>query len=119
MGKVFFRKNKINETSYASPPQRYTSNGKYAFYKDSDKRDIIEMSEFAFAIARTIIKNSNIKSYKHEVYTELLEDILHDETFAIAMHGAKLPDISDTKKLELDMGMYQGIIAQTIHDYKK
>lgn len=114
MGKVFFKKNKLNETSYASPLRRYTSDGEYAFYKDSDKRDIIEMSEFAFAIARTIIKNS-----KHELYAELLEYILHDYTFNIAMHGAKLPDLSDTKKLELDMGMCQGIIAQAVHEYKK
>lgn len=114
MGKVFFKKNKLNETSYGAPPQKYTSNGNYAFYKDSDKRDIIEMSEFAFAIARTIIKNS-----KYTKYSEIIEDILYDDTFAIAMHGAKLPDLSDTKKLELDMGMCQGIIAQAVHEYKK
>lgn len=118
MGKVFFRKNKINETSYASPPQRYTSNGKYAFYKDSDKRDIIEMSEFAFAIARSIIKNSNIKSYKHALYSEILEDILHDETFAIAMHGAKLPDLSDTEKLEREMGLTQSLVSHIIDNHK-
>lgn len=118
MGKVFFRKNKLNETSYASQPQRYTSNGNYAFYKDSDKRDIIEMSEFAFAIARTIIKNSNIKSYKHALYSEILEDILHDETFAIAMHGAILPDLSDTDKLEKDMGDTQSLVSYIIDKYK-
>ena len=111
-------KHTLNETSYGAPPQKYTSNGSLAFYKDSDKRDIIEMSEFAFAIARSIIKNSNIKSYKHELYSEILEDILYDDIFAIAMHGAKLPDLSDTDKLEKDMGQTQYLVGHIIDNYK-
>ena len=116
--KRIFYKNILNETSISAPRARYRSNGSLAFYKDSDKRDIIEMSEFAFAIARTIIKNSNIKSYKHALYSEILEDILHDETFAIAMHGAVLPDLSDTDKLEKDMGDKQSLVSYIIDNYK-
>ena len=111
-------KSRMNETSISTPRARYRSNGSLAFYKNSNRKDIIEMSEFAFAIARSIIKNSNIKSYKHALYSEVIEDILHDETFAIAMHGAKLPDLSDTDKLEKDMGLTQCLVGDIIDNYK-
>ena len=107
-------KNLLNETSISTPRARYRSNGSLAFYKNSNRKDIIEMSEFAFAIARTVIKNSK---HSHE-YAELLEDILHDETFAIAMHGAVLPDLSDTDKLERDMGDTQSLVSYIIDNYK-
>ena len=107
-------KNRMNETSFSSPRERYTSDGSLAFYKNSDKKDIIEMSEFAFAIARTVIKNC-----KHSrEYVELLEDIVSDFTFSKAMHGAVLPDLSDTDKLEKDMGLMQGAVSHIIDNCK-
>ena len=106
------RKHKMNETSYAPQRQRYASNGDLAFYKNSNKRDIIEMSEFAFAIARTIIKRSEHSSE----YAELLEDILSDPTFSYAMHGATLPDLSNLDKLEQDLQLYQSVIPQCIEN---
>ena len=112
--KRIFYKNILNETSISTPRARYRSDGSLAFYKNSNRKDIIEMSEFAFAIARTVIKRSK---HSHE-YADLLEDILTDFTFSTAMHGAFLPDLSDTDKLEKDMGDTQGLVGYIIDNYK-